>query len=450
MSTPAALQSLPEAPLIAGDAPEGGRAFWAQADDGARLRIGYWPGPRLLLLLPGRTEYIEKYGLVLGDLARAGWGALVIDWRGQGLSSRLAPDAALGHVGAFADYQRDLAVLLSLARGLSERPLPILAHSMGGCITFRALVRGLRPPAVALSAPMLGLAQPAHTRWMIRALAGTARLMRRDGGYVPSTGPEFGLPTMPYAANPLTGDRAQFNRMQAQIREHAALALGGPSLRWAGLALAETADIVIENFRPGTMERLGLSKDELTEILQRYRQSLNLGVEDLARLIGAAELQAAAHRTGPLTAADVMSRDLVTVAPHTRLVRVADIFRKHGFTSLPVVEAGDQFRGVIFQLHLIRRAREDAFRHNRRFLAALSDLMNPRRGTPPRAREIMQTDPPHVAPDAPIGTLLPMLASGECEAVPVLDGSRIVGIVTRTDLISALARQSLRQQPPTP
>ena len=241
MSTPAALQSLPEAPLIAGDAPEGGRAFWAQADDGARLRIGYWPGPRLLLLLPGRTEYIEKYGLVLGDLARAGWGALVIDWRGQGLSSRLAPDAALGHVGAFADYQRDLAVLLSLARGLSERPLPILAHSMGGCITFRALVRGLRPPAVALSAPMLGLAQPAHTRWMIRALAGTARLMRRDGGYVPSTGPEFGLPTMPYAANPLTGDRAQFNRMQAQIREHAALALGGPSLRWAGLALAETA-----------------------------------------------------------------------------------------------------------------------------------------------------------------------------------------------------------------
>lgn len=198
------------------------------------------------------------------------------------------------------------------------------------------------------------------------------------------------------------------------------------------------------------MERLGLSKDELTEILQRYRQSLNLGVEDLARLIGAAELQAAAHRTGPLTAADVMSRDLVTVAPHTRLVRVADIFRKHGFTSLPVVEAGDQFRGVIFQLHLIRRAREDAFRHNRRFLAALSDLMNPRRGTPPRAREIMQTDPPHVAPDAPIGTLLPMLASGECEAVPVLDGSRIVGIVTQTDLISALARQSLRQQLPTP
>lgn len=234
-------ENLPDAPLIPGDAPAGGRAVWVDADDGARLRIGIWPGPRMLLLLPGRTEYIEKYGVVLDNLARAGWGALVIDWRGQGLSSRLAADAALGHVGAFADYQRDLTALLALARGLSDAPMPVIAHSMGGCIAFRALVNGLRPPAVALSAPMLGLAQPAHTRWMIRALAGTARLLRRDGGYVPSTGPEFGLPSMSFAANPLTRDQDQFERMKAQIRAHPALALGGPSLRWTGRALAETA-----------------------------------------------------------------------------------------------------------------------------------------------------------------------------------------------------------------
>ena len=40
-------------------------------------------------------------------------------------------------------------------------------------------------------------------------------------------------------------------------------------------------------------ERLGLAREELEEILRNYRQSLNLGVEDLARLIGAAEMQAA-------------------------------------------------------------------------------------------------------------------------------------------------------------
>ncbi|KGJ06841.1 CBS domain-containing membrane protein [Paracoccus halophilus] len=199
---------------------------------------------------------------------------------------------------------------------------------------------------------------------------------------------------------------------------------------------------------PAPIKRLGLSRAELSAILQRYRQSLNLGVEDLARLIGAAELQAATHRSGPLTAADIMSRDLVSVGPETRLRKVAELFRQHDFTSLPVVEDGDRFRGIIFQIHLIRRAHEDAFRHDRRLIAALARLLDRRQELPTRAAEIMLTDPPHAAPGTPLGALLPLLASGGCDAVPVLDGGRILGIVTQTDLIAALARENLRHGPP--
>lgn len=82
---------------------------------------------------------------------------------------------------------------------------------------------------------------------------------------------------------------------------------------------------------PDPAKRIGLSREELTELLDRYRQSFNLGVEDLARLIGAAELQAAAHRTGPLLATDVMSRNLVTIGPDTPLSKIADLFRHHRF-----------------------------------------------------------------------------------------------------------------------
>lgn len=194
---------------------------------------------------------------------------------------------------------------------------------------------------------------------------------------------------------------------------------------------------------PPAPERLGLSEAELTEILQRYRQSLNLGVEDLARLIAAAELQAASHRTGPLTAGDIMSRDLVTVGPDTPLVEVADLFRIHGFTSLPVVEADDRFLGVIFQIHLIRRGRKEAERLRRSFAAAMARLLDPEREAPVRANEIMSKTTPRATSTTPIGALLPMLAAGDCDAVPVLDRDQIVGIVTRTDLIAALARQSL-------
>ena len=191
-------------------------------------------------------------------------------------------------------------------------------------------------------------------------------------------------------------------------------------------------------------ERLGLSETELTDLLDRYRQSFNLGVEDLARLIGAAELQAATHRTGPMTVADIMSRHLITVGPDADLAAIAGLFRTHRFTALPVVDGEARYLGIIFQMHLIDRAREDAIRLRRGFGAAMRRLIDPRRDHPSRAADIMSVANPRVAPTTPLAALLPLMADGEVDAVPVLERNCIVGIVTRTDLIGALARSSLR------
>lgn len=194
------------------------------------------------------------------------------------------------------------------------------------------------------------------------------------------------------------------------------------------------------------VERLGLSETELTQILERYRQSFNLGVEDLARLIGAAELQAAAHSTGPLTAGDIMSRDPISVRPETRLSEVADLFKRHRFTSLPVVGKDTEFLGVIFQMHLINQARGDALRLNRGFASALKGLLDRERNTPVRAGDIMSVAGPRAAIKTPIGALLAMMANGDVDAVPVLEHGRATGIVTRTDLIAAMARKAVRSE----
>lgn len=196
---------------------------------------------------------------------------------------------------------------------------------------------------------------------------------------------------------------------------------------------------------PGALERMGLGEAELTAILERYRQSFNLGVEDLARLIGAAELQVASQEVGPLTAADIMSRDLITVGPETPLVEVAELFRRHRFTSLPVVAEDARFLGVIFQIHLISRVREDALRLDRGFVAAMRRLLDPARRQSVRAGDIMSSAGARVAPNAPLTVLLPLLAEGEADAVPVIENDRIAGIVTRTDAVAAMARLSMRR-----
>lgn len=196
---------------------------------------------------------------------------------------------------------------------------------------------------------------------------------------------------------------------------------------------------------PEPIERLDLSEDELTEILERYRQSFNLGVEDLARLVGAAELQAATHQTGPLTASDIMSVDLVTIGPDTRAGDVADLFKQHRFASLPVVTQSRHFMGIIFQIHLISQAREDALRLNRRFGPAMKRLLDRTTANPVRAKDIMSIEGPCATLATPIAALLALMSDGDVDAVPVLQDDQIVGIVTRTDLISAMARNSLRQ-----
>jgi len=191
---------------------------------------------------------------------------------------------------------------------------------------------------------------------------------------------------------------------------------------------------------PPPAERLGLSEDELSGILQHYRQTLNLGVADLARLIGAAELQAATHRTGPLTADDVMSRDLVTVPPEASIDDLAELFRLHGFTSLPVVDDRGAFLGVVFQIHLIVRLQDPEARGG---FGKPTLRWADRRGEIIRARDLMAVEPAVASPTTPVAALLPMLSESDCAAVPVLDGRMLVGIVTQTDLIAALARQTL-------
>ena len=80
----------------------GGTTHWARTPDGTSLRYGVLPTdgtPRgAVLLLPGYSEFIEKYLETGSELQRAGYSVLLLDWRGQGLSDRKLSDHHKGHV----------------------------------------------------------------------------------------------------------------------------------------------------------------------------------------------------------------------------------------------------------------------------------------------------------------------------------------------------------------
>ena len=234
-----------DAPLFSAvaDGPEGGRAFWVQAVDGVRLRLGRWThqgAQGTVLLLPGRTEYVEKYGRAAADLRARGFATVVIDWRGQGLADRPLADRMSGHVDDFAEYQLDFDAMVGFARaqGLPE-PYYLMAHSMGGCIGLRALLRDAPVQAAAFSAPMWGILIAGWMRPMAIALTTASRWFSFDDRYAPGTGAKTYVLTAPFTGNSLTTDAEMWDYMRQQALAHPELVLGGPSLGWLKAALGE-------------------------------------------------------------------------------------------------------------------------------------------------------------------------------------------------------------------
>ncbi|WP_322895127.1 MULTISPECIES: alpha/beta hydrolase [unclassified Yoonia] len=225
------------------DGPANGAAHWITTSDNRRIRVGLWPAEQAkgtVLIFPGRTEFIEKYGMTARALTAAGYTTLAIDWRGQGLSDRLIDDPALGHVGDFADYQLDVQAVLDHAQAANlPRPYFMIAHSMGGCIGLRSLTTGLDINAVMFSAPMWGIGMSRAVHSFAWGLSGLSQSLKFDEKIVPGQMPASYLLHQPFAGNALTNDAEIYAALRQQVSAHPELGLGGPSLRWLRQSLQE-------------------------------------------------------------------------------------------------------------------------------------------------------------------------------------------------------------------
>ncbi|MCA8882857.1 MAG: alpha/beta hydrolase [Rhodobacteraceae bacterium] len=227
-------------------APEEARADWVRTGDGLRLRLARLAtGPRgTVLILPGRTEYVEKYGLVAGELQRHGYGSVAVDFRGQGLADRLLSDPAIGHVERFADYQQDVAALVDYARHLQmPQPWFMIGHSMGGAIGLRAALNGLDVKAAVFSAPMWGINMPGILRPVSWSLGLIAHKARMNQWITPGTRRTTYVRLADPNDNFLTSDPAMLDYMRQQLDAVLGLDLGGPSVPWLYRALVECRDL---------------------------------------------------------------------------------------------------------------------------------------------------------------------------------------------------------------
>src|SRR5438105_11254101 len=178
--------------------------------DGAELRFARWAPPAgrkgTVCVFTGRAEQIEKYFETVRDLRDRGFAVAMIDWRGQGHSSRRLRDPRKGYVRDFADYETDVETFIrDVVMPDCPPPFYALAHSMGGAVLLRVAHSQKRWfDRIVLSAPMIDL--PGRLSSLpVRLLPRSLRWIGRGGQYVPG-GTTALMGSGPFVNNPVTSD----------------------------------------------------------------------------------------------------------------------------------------------------------------------------------------------------------------------------------------------------
>jgi len=227
--------------------PEGGKAYWRKCTDNTRIRVALWRGGdknETVLIFPGRTEYIEKYGTIVREFLDRGYSVAVVDWRGQGLSDRHHTRPQMGWVHDFSDYQQDVEQMLgTVADAGFPKPTVLISHSMGGAIALRALLNRLDVKKTIFSAPMWGIYVEPRLQFFASTVSKLSRVLGLGARYIPSTGPQNYVEKQSFKGNVLTNDATAYKRMQSHLAQHPDLGLGGPSCQWYNRAVCECCDL---------------------------------------------------------------------------------------------------------------------------------------------------------------------------------------------------------------
>ncbi len=147
------------------------------------------------------------------------------------------------------------------------------------------------------------------------------------------------------------------------------------------------------------------------------------------------------------TARDIMTREVITVAPEASVEELARLFAKRRISGVPVVDDQGRVLGVVTQSDLLKRTREPELpvalnildlhlfletpgRFRQRLEKLLGDTV----------RQVMSSPAITITPDTPVAEAARVMEARKIHTLPVVEGNKLVGIVGKLDLIRVVAR----------
>lgn len=132
--------------------------------------------------------------------------------------------------------------------------------------------------------------------------------------------------------------------------------------------------------------------------------------------------------------AEIMSRPVITVTLDTGIKAAARLLVKHSISALPVVDAKGELVGIVSEADLLPiEARPEP-------RSQATPLLPPTAGSAPETvAEVMTRRVLTVPADCEVSQVARILIGADFRRVPVVEGRRVVGIVSRRDLVKVIA-----------
>ena len=144
-----------------------------------------------------------------------------------------------------------------------------------------------------------------------------------------------------------------------------------------------------------------------------------------------------------MLAKDVMTKSVISVAPETHVREVAKSLLENRISAVPVVDASGRLLGIVSEGDLMRRSETGTQRHSNWWLALFRNpdekAIDYIKSHGVHAGDVMTKDVVTIEDDTELARIADILERHRIKRVPVLSKERLVGIVSRADLLRGLA-----------
>jgi len=151
--------------------------------------------------------------------------------------------------------------------------------------------------------------------------------------------------------------------------------------------------------------------------------------------------------TQDLLAKDIMTKDVITINEGASLKELADLLVTNKISGVPVVNSDGKVVGMVSEADLIV---QDARLHFPRYIQFLDSVIyleslshfedDLKKTIATKVKDIMTTRIDKVSPDDMLETIATMMVDKKRNRIPVFEGDRLVGIITRADVVKALSK----------